>query len=395
MIDRLANWLLSGAPIGVRRRYDDAVEAIGVARTVHNPKVLLQMMPSVARGLLIKQGKLRAPVAMPARHSAFFDFEYRHEFPEMYDLYRRAVANQWNAETDLDWSIDVDPMNPEKPVLAKDFVPFEVFEERGFHLTPHEKREFTHSVASWILSQFLHGEQGALYAAAQVTESVEWLDGKFYGSTQVMDEGRHVEVFFRYLETKLGKLYQVNDNLFVILDQLMTDSRWDMKFLGMQIMVEGLALGAFGLIYSSTGEPLLRELLRYVIQDEARHVHYGVLALRRHFAEELSERERREREDWCYEIALLMRNRFLAHEVYEEWFEGRISRTEWDEAFQQVPYMQKFRTTMFKRLVPNLEYIGLLTPRVQRYYEQAGLMTFAGGKSAAELTAEELLSDLR
>ncbi len=300
MIDRLANWLLSSAPIGVRRRYDDAVEAIGVARTVHNPKVLLQMMPSVARGLLIKQGKLRAPVAMPARHSAFFDFEYRHEFPEMYDLYRRAVANQWNAETDLDWSIDVDPLNPETPVLARDFVPFEVFEERGFHLNAREKREFTHSVASWILSQFLHGEQGALYAAAQVTESVEWLDGKFYGSTQVMDEGRHVEVFFRYLETKLGKLYQVNDNLFVILDQLMTDSRWDMKFLGMQIMVEGLALGAFGLIYSSTGEPLLRELLRYVIQDEARHVHYGVLALRRHFAEELSERERREREDWCY-----------------------------------------------------------------------------------------------
>jgi hypothetical protein len=162
----------------------------------------------------------------------------------------------------------------------------------------------------------------------------------------------------------------------------------------MQIMVEGLALGAFGLIYSSTGEPLLKELLRYVIQDEARHVHYGVLALRRHFAEELSERERREREDWCYEIALLMRNRFLAHEVYEEWFEGRLKRTEWDAVFQQVPYMQKFRMTMFKRLVPNLEYIGLLTPRVQHLYEQAGLMTFAGGKSAADLTAQELLNDL-
>jgi hypothetical protein len=394
MIAKIADWLLAGAPTGVRRRFDDAVDVVHVAREVQNPQVLVQMIPSVARGLLVKKGKQHAPVRMRASHSAYFDFEYRGEFPEMYDLYRRAVKNQWDAETQLDWSIDVDPMNPEVPILARDFVPFETIEELGFHLNADEKRRFTHSIASWILSQFLHGEQGALYAAAQVTESVEWLDAKFYGSTQVMDEGRHVEVFYRYLETKLGKLYQVNDNLYVILDQLMTDSRWDMKFLGMQIMVEGLALGAFGLIYGSTGEPLLKELLRYVIQDEARHVHYGVLALKKHFAEALSEKERREREDWCFEIALLMRNRFLAHEVYEEWFEGRISRAQWDEVFGQVPYMQKFRSTMFKRLIPNLEYIGLLTPRVQHLYERAGLMTFSGGKNASQLTAEDLLDEL-
>ena len=97
-----------------------------------------------------------------------------------------------------------------------------------------------------MLSQFLHGEQGALFASAQVTEAVQFFDGKFYGATQVMDEARHVEVFLRYLESKMNKLYTINDNLFVIIDSLMTDSRWDMKFLGMQIMVEGLALGAFG-----------------------------------------------------------------------------------------------------------------------------------------------------
>jgi hypothetical protein len=134
-----------------------------------------------------------------------------------------------------------------------------------------------------MLSQFLHGEQGALFAAAQVTEAVQFFDGKLYGSTQVMDEGRHVEVFHRYIDQKLNKLYQINDNLYVIIDSLMTDGRWDMKFLGMQIMVEGLALGAFGVIYKQTKEPLLKELLRNVIQDEARHVHYGVVALREQF----------------------------------------------------------------------------------------------------------------
>ena len=156
-----------------------------------------------------------------------------------------------------------------------------------------------------------------------MTEAVQFFDGKLYGATQVMDEGRHVEVFHRYLDEKLDKLYQINDNLFVIIDALMTDSRWDMKFLGMQIMVEGLALGAFGTLYKLTKEPLLKQLLKMVIQDEARHVHYGVLALREHITKELSESERREREDWAFEVALLMRNRFIAYEVYEELLRGR------------------------------------------------------------------------
>ncbi|MFY0539236.1 ferritin-like domain-containing protein [Nannocystis pusilla] len=137
-----------------------------------------------------------------------------------------------------------------------------------------------HALLAWMLSQFLHGEQGALFAACQVTEAVHWVDGKLYGSTQVVDEGRHVEVFYRYLNDKLGKLYTVNDNLFTLIDALMTDGRWDLKFLGMQIMVEGLALAAFGTLRQTSREPLLRELLKYVITDEARHVHYGVLSLR-------------------------------------------------------------------------------------------------------------------
>ena len=123
------------------------------------------------------------------------------------------------------------------------------------------------SLTSWMLSQFLHGEQGALFAACQVTEAVCWMDGKLYGSTQVVDEGRHVEVFHRYLVEKLGKLYAINDNLYTIIDALMTDGRWDLKFLGMQIMIEGLALGAFGTMRQSTKEPLLKELLTYVFVE--------------------------------------------------------------------------------------------------------------------------------
>ena len=245
-----------------------------------------------------------------------------------------------------------------------------------------------------MLSQFLHGEQGALFAAAQVTEAVQFFDGKFYGATQVMDEGRHVEVFHRYLDTKLNKLYQVNDNLFVIIDALMHDGRWDMKFLGMQIMIEGVALGAFSLLYRETKEPLLRELLRNVIQDEARHVHYGVLALREHIVKELSDAERREREDWAFEVALLMRNRFLAYEVYEEHFEGSMTRAQWRSIVTHSPGMERFRHLMFGRMVPNLREIGLLTDRIRPHYARVGLEPYFGGVAADQLTGDQMLKEL-
>ena len=382
---------LETMPSPARRRIQDVFDAMRMATRVENKKVLVDLAPSVARGFLLKEGKQGEPVGMRASHDAWFDFRYQGDYPEMYELYRRAVQNQWDGDTQLDWSTDVDPRNPEVPVFPVELVPLAGLAEHGIRLNRDEQMHFIHDFSSWLLSQFMHGEQGALYASAQVTESVRWVDGKFYGATQVMDEARHLEVFLRYLETKLGKLYQVNDNLFTIMDALMRDSRWDMKFLGMQIMIEGLALGAFSMMYQSTREPLLKELLRYVIQDEARHVHYGVLALKRHFAE-LSPGELREREDWTFEVACLMRDRFLAHEIHDEWFGGRIKRADWDRIISSSPFMQDFRQIMFKRLVPNLEYIGIFSPRIREHYDKVGLTRYAGGRNASELTAEDLLA---
>ena len=382
---------MQSMPSPARRRVQDVFDAMKIARRVENKQVLVDLAPSVMRGFLMKEGKQGEPVGMRASHDAWFDFRYQGDYPEMYDLYRRAVQNQWDGDKQLDWATDVDPRNPEKPVFPIELVPMAGLAQYGIRLDRDEQMRFVHDFSSWLLSQFMHGEQGALYASAQVTESVHWVDGKFYGATQVMDEARHLEVFLRYLESKLGKLYQVNDNLFTILDALMRDSRWDMKFLGMQIMVEGLALGAFSMMHHATREPLLKELLRYVIQDEARHVHYGVLALKRHFAE-LSPRELREREDWTFEVACLMRNRFLAHEVYDEWFgNGRLKRAQWDRIMSESPFMLEFRQTMFKRLVPNLEYIGIFSPRIREHYDKVGLTKYAGGRNASELTAEDLL----
>ncbi|MBL9111849.1 MAG: ferritin-like domain-containing protein [Myxococcales bacterium] len=376
----------------MRNQLEAYGDAIDVLTEVKDPRVARSLGPSGVRGLLLQRGKQGVPTKMAARHEAHFDWTYPADNQEMADLYQRAKAGQWNGDM-LPWHIDVDPLNPNVPIVPEDFVDLDKLRGYGVKLDAVEKQRVFHSLGAWMLSQFLHGEQGALFAAAQVTEAVQFFDGKLYGATQVMDEGRHVEVFHRYLDTKLDKLYQVNDNLFVIIDALMRDGRWDLKFLGMQIMVEGLALGAFGVLHKRTKEPLLKELLKNVIQDEARHVHYGVVALREHFTKAITESERREREDWAFEVSLLMRNRFMAFEVYEEWFEGRLTRDQWKDLVSTSPGMKDFRRMMFSRIVPNLREIGLLSPRILPHYADAGLSQYMNGKAADALTAADLLAE--
>ncbi len=388
----LNNKVINLLPSRVRNQVEGYVDALSVLFEVRDPRVLASIAPSAIRGSLLKRGKQNVPTKMPASHLAHFDWSYPNDFPAMAELYDRAKRGQWNGD-DLPWETSVDPHDPKHPLVPDDFFAFDLLEEMiGAKFTVKERSELRHSMVSWMLSQFLHGEQGALFAAAQVTEAVQFFDGKLYGATQVMDEGRHVEVFHRYIDSKLEKLYCINDNLFVIIDSLMVDSRWDMKFLGMQIMVEGVALGAFGTLYRETKEPLLSALLENVIQDEARHVHYGVLALREHILKELSQSERDEREDWAFEVALLMRNRFLAFEIYEEHFEGLLTREQWKEAIGASPGMMRFRHNMFSRMVPNLREIGLLTDRIRPHYARVGLDRYFGGLAADQLTGEALLA---
>jgi hypothetical protein len=356
-----------------------------------NLAVLRSLLGPAWRGLVQQRGKGAAASQLTSAHPVHFDWTYRRDRPEMRRLYEAAKVNQWNATKDLDWATQVDLESPNARLVPDDFLPFATLPSWKTK-TRAEQERLRRDLTAWLLSQFLHGEQGALFAATQVTEAVPWLDGKLYGASQVMDEGRHVEVFHGYLTQKLEKLYEINDNLYVVIDALVGDSRWDMKFLGMQIMIEGLALGAFGMLRQLTAEPLLKQLLTYVISDEARHVHYGVLALEEH-VKSLSEKERREREDWTFEVSLLLRSRFLAHEFYEEHYAHELSRKEWNALVMDSNMMALFRRTMFKRIIPNLKRIGLLSDRVRPLYSELGLLEYEGGRAAPELTAKDLIED--
>ena len=221
----------------------------------------------------------------------------------------------------------------------------------------------------------MHGEQGALLCTAKIVETVPWIDAKYYAATQVMDEARHVEVFAKYLDTKLTGHYPINAHLRLLLDDIIEDSRWDMTYLGMQIMVEGLALAAFGFIHQLTTEPLLKQLLRYVMSDEARHVAFGVLSLKEYYAE-LTQAELLERQEFAFEAAVRMRDRFLQQEVWERM---GVDVKQAVSLVQQAPQRQLFQQMLFSKIVPNCKKLGLLDAGdawLRQRFEEIGVIQF-------------------
>src|SRR6267142_3692286 len=242
-----------------------------------------------------------------------FRWEYQDGRDSLLKLYEKGKEKQWNANTRIDWSQDLDPENPEQ--LPDESIP--LFGSDVFNrLTREEKSRLRHHFQSWQLSQFLHGEQGALVCTAKIVQQIPAMDAKFYASTQVIDEARHVEAYSRLLHEKYELVYPINPHLKQLLDDTLSDSRWDFTYLGMQVLIEGVALAAFGTIRDQATNPLARSVTAYVMQDEARHVAFGRLALREYYPQ-LTAKERDEREQFIVEGCYLLRDRFLAEEVWE------------------------------------------------------------------------------
>jgi len=294
-----------------------------------------------------------------ANSSTIFTWDYERTRAPLAKLYEKAKTSQWNAN-DLPWDTDVDQ---EKVVEANQAANSYLYQS-GVDTTgtpfanwgDKEWLAFGVESQNWTLSQFMHGEQGALICTAQIVETVPWIDAKYYASTQVMDEARHVEVFSRYLDEKLSGHYPINAHLKALLDDIITDSRWDMTYLGMQIMVEGLALASFGFMHQMSTEPLLKQLLRYVMSDEARHVAFGVLSLQEYY-EQLSATEIRERQEFAYEAAVRMRDRFLQQEVWERM---GVDVKQAVKFVLQAPDRPIFQGMLFSKIVPNCKKLGLL-----------------------------------
>jgi hypothetical protein len=299
--------------------------------------------------------------AVRSNYETIFTWDYeKGSRPKLNRLYEKAKTSMWNAQTDLDWTTVVDQeklVAEQKLLMGPPLHTYADLKGTAFeHWSEAEWDQLAIESQNWTLSQFMHGEQGALVCTAKVVESVPWIDAKYYGATQVMDEARHVEVFAKYLDEKLSGHYPINAHLKLLLDDIIADSRWDMTFLGMQIMVEGLALAAFGFMHALTTEPLLKQMLRYIMSDEARHVAFGVLALQ-DFYTELSGPEIRERQEFAFEAAVRMRDRFLQQEI---WDRMGIPPRDVLPLTLAAPDRKMFQVMLFSKIVPNLKKLGLL-----------------------------------
>jgi P-aminobenzoate N-oxygenase AurF len=289
-----------------------------------------------------------------------FSWDYATKDERIRSLYEKAKAAQWNVSQDIDWSPLVEFGSPLEEMSDPSAA---LPRPADSPVTAERWNEFRWHYHAWLTSQFLHGEQGALLATSRLVETSPNMDDKFFAAVQVVDEARHVEAYSGYLD-RLGQayVYPINPQLATMLSQVVSESRWDVVFLGMQVIIEGIALALFRLGHVSAFDPVIRQITRLVAKDEARHVAFGVIALEGLYAD-LTSQERADREEFVQESILLMSRRFLLTEVWERM---EIDIAAGRQFVTQSPEMAGMRRLMFAKVGSCLGHIGLLTPAIRR-----------------------------
>ncbi len=316
-----------------------------------------------------------------------YNWDYKVQDNRIKKLYELGKELEWNVEKDVDWSIPY----PEFSDEGFKFMDDQWKNHKDYAKLSYEDRcQFIKDSQDWTISQLMHGEQGALLVASQLTSCAPTFNAKLYAASQTFDEARHVEAFNKYLQTRIGRIMPIGKNLKALLDKILTDPRWDFKFIGMQIIIEGLALAIFNTIRDTTQDPVFKRLLGLVIRDEARHVTFGVNYLTS-FVTTLTEEERIEREDFCLEACTVMRNRFKQYEVWEKWGFDLEYTDEWS---RENTLSSQFQYLLFNRVMPNLKKIGLLPDRLLPKYEQLGVSEWIDLDSDYETSWEELSKPL-
>jgi P-aminobenzoate N-oxygenase AurF len=315
-----------------------------------------------------------------------FTWEYDDGRADLLALYEKGKRQQWNATDRIDWSTDLDPENPM-------MLPDELISLYGtpiWERMPKQQRtDLRRYIQALNISQFMHGEQGALICAAKIVQQVEGIDAKFYAATQVVDEARHVEAYKRLLHEKFDLVFPINRSLQALIGDVVESAEWDFTYLGMQVVIEGLALAAFQGIRDNAKNDLAAQVNAYVMQDEARHVAFGRLALREYYPQ-LSDAERDRREEFVVDACYLMRDRL--DQAYA-WEAAGLDVSECRAIHEQSIPAAKFRARLFSRIVPTVKDIGLWGARVRKAFEDLGAMPFADRDSAEMLEDDNRVAE--
>jgi hypothetical protein len=321
-----------------------------------------------------------------------YNWDYSIPDSRLKRLYELGKELNWNVEKDLDWS-ERYPIT-EFPVDEKynPYVGFKPYDD----LPREEKVRFAWHRQALGASGALHGEQGALMVAAQLACNAPSYEAKLYAASQTFDEARHMEFFNKYIQHQIGVMYPVGPGLKALIDTILKDERWDLKFIGMQIIIEGLALAAFNTTKMQSNVPVHKTGLHYVIRDEARHVTFGVNFLE-DYCKALPQSELEERAEFaCHAIGMMSTGgRGNGTKFYQRYgWNAEEVRAHFARNGTLVESGQGFRQQLFGRVVPNLKRIGLLTDKVRPFYERVGALAFEDLPSDAATSWENLSKPL-
>jgi hypothetical protein len=301
-------------------------------------------------------------------------FDYEPKLKALHELYEVAKKQQWNAATDVPWDLEIDRdgdiLDPRQDAMRQfDFI--QALPER-------KRKELAIRRAAWTLSQFLHGEQGALLCCGQLVDVVPDTDGKLYAATQVVDEARHVEVFHRYI-ARLDRVYPMDPQLQNVINAILSADMWQMKCVGMQVIVEGLAMGAFKLMKEGTKDELLRKIVEYTANDEARHVSYGLIYMKDELPR-MSDPDRDRLEDFAYTAVSAMVGRQGVGGISQL---GLLAEVGIDREAALAEMRQKLSDPAFRASQPNafrdyvmpqLLKLGIISERTAPKYRELGLV---------------------
>jgi len=311
-----------------------------------------------------------------ARHDTLFEHAYPVESPDLRSLYEKAKRDQWNVSRDIDWTQAYDV---EQGVLADEML--DIYGTPFWDkLTPAERADLNRRFANWRLGVLLYGEHGAMLLCSQLVECVSGTDAKFFQATQVVDEARHNEVLNRYVTERLGGLrYPLPDFERELFDTLLSDSRWTVKTIGLQLVAETFAVALFRMLAETSKDPLLRQICKFILQDESRHMGFGMLSLP-DVIRELTDAERAELEDVTHWALVKTLTGQFPEPVFRELGFGdaeikaiHAHRRERAAGAEGSHFRKLFRKDLHGTLLANLQKVGLLTERIRPRLESVGI----------------------
>ncbi len=296
---------------------------------------------------------------------AIFTHELAPKNQDMRGLYEKAKRDQWNASSDIDWKLDVDPDGGIFPDGLIDIHGTKYWDK----MSPRERNELNRHFSAWRISQLMYGEEFAMLVCSQLVNVIPDIDGKFFMATQVVDEARHSEVLTRYLLDKVGVTYPLTASLRNLFDNILALPQWYFKTVGTQLVAETLAVSLFRMLEQHSQDPLVSSICKRILADEARHMGFGMLSLPGQM-EQLSPQELREVEDFACDAAAGLLGGQFPREAYEavgfnkaEIEDIKKLRHEVARKNEHMLFRQFFKKDFHASLWNNMTRVGLLSER--------------------------------